>query len=168
MTSQRHISLAALSIAAWLGLFLGMKPTAHGESPAKEQVVPLRQEKVEKEPPFWSKEAKLISYRCKDLKLEARSRISPSVTFNLSTGLFNEKDCKETVKNIETKGCFCDDGLLKCLEQEKIEPVGIICPTGFICFEFRGKKTGIIKVKDIGNHFTRQACSKELVELERD
>ncbi len=127
------------------------------------QQVPL-----ESDAAFWSKSAKLISYRCKDLKLEARSRINPSVTFNLSQGLFNEKDCKLTVKQVETKGCFCDDAILKCLESEKIEPIGIVCPMGFFCFEFRGKKTGVIRVKELGNHYTRSACEKEFAALERD
>jgi hypothetical protein len=148
---------------------------ANPKTPAKEelstkskagpQIVPLTAQ-----PKFWSKEAKLISYRCKDMKLEARSRISPSTVYKLTSdkALFNERDCKESVKTLESKGCFCDDRVLKCLESVKVQPLDIVCPTQFICFQFLGNQLGVIEVKEIGDHTTREKCEQELADLERD
>lgn len=86
---------------------------------------------------------------------------------NWRTIKFNERDCKESVKALESKGCFYDDADLNCLETETFEPVGIACPMGFYCFLWKGKKTGVLRVKTLGNHITRQACEKELADVKR-
>ncbi|NBO38328.1 hypothetical protein EBU99_07070 [bacterium] len=118
-------------------------------------------------PDFWSKEAKLLSYRCKDLKLIVRSRISPSIEYKVSESVMSEATCHSTVKAIQSKGCFCDGGVLKCIETEKIEPWGFVCASPYLCMPFRGEQVGVLRVKDIGNFFTPQSCQKELDELER-
>ena len=160
-----NLTLTRVSLLA-SAAFFSSSPLLYAETKTHAQKVELVP--MTPQPDFWSKKAKLLTYRCKDMRLQVRSKVSPSTEYNVSSGLFNEKDCKETVKSLETKGCFCDEGALKCLETEKIEPVGIVCPTGFFCFEFRGEKVGLIRVKEIGNHFTRQACMKEFNELDRD
>ena len=101
-------------------------------------------------PDFWSKEAKLLSYRCK-----------------VSESVMSEATCHSTVKAIQSKGCFCDGGVLKCIETEKIEPWGFVCASPYLCMPFRGEQVGVLRVKDIGNFFTPQSCQKELDELER-
>lgn len=136
---------------------------AHGIAAPKAQVVPTKPQ-----PAFWTKEAKLLSYRCKNMKLEVRSRISPSTTYDLSSGMFNEKDCKKSVAALEKKGCFCDDADLKCVETEKIEPKGFACAGLLYCFAWEGESVGILRVKTLGNHVTRGACEKELADLDRE
>ena len=122
---------------------------------------------LQPQPAFFSPAAGLVQFRCKDFKLTARSRISPSITYPISEGPFNEKDCKSSQKSLQEKGCFCDEDELKCLETKKIEPLGIACPSPFLCFELRGEKKGLFKIVSLGRFVTRKACEAELQDLER-
>lgn len=116
---------------------------------------------------LWKPSKKIIKFRCKDFKLFAQSLKDPKITFPLAPGLVSEENCKKSIKELEDKGCFCDEGSLRCLEAQSSQPWGVVCPTGFLCYEIHGKRQAFFKVSELGNHYTRQACEKELKETTR-
>ena len=116
---------------------------------------------------LWKPEHKVIKFRCKDMKFFAQSYRDPKIQFPLSSGLVNSENCKKSTSELESQGCFCDEGLLKCLESQKQQPWGVLCPTGFLCYELVGKKSAVFKLSQVGNYYTRKACEAELKELPR-
>jgi hypothetical protein len=101
------------------------------------------------------------------MELHAQSRFSPSTRFLLSKGPFNAKDCSTAVESLESKGCFCDEAKLTCLEMERIEPATYLCNGDLKCLVFEGKKKGVLKVVMVGDHITRKKCELELADVER-
>lgn len=116
-------------------------------------------------PELWNQAEKILRFQCKDYKLIARSRFQPSKTYTLSSGLSNNKNCKTSAKSVRNTGCFCDDRTLKCLVTKKIEPKGIVCPSPLLCFAWEGDTVGQMQVETVSNHYTRQACEKELADM---
>lgn len=137
--------------------------SASVSSPAPAHVVPLETPRGE----FWSRRAGLLRYHCEDLALHARSRISPSARFVISKGPFNAVDCAAAVASLEEKGCICDEARLRCLETERIEPAAFVCNGDLKCLVFEGKKKGVVRIVDVGEHITRSKCEAELKEIER-
>jgi hypothetical protein len=116
---------------------------------------------------FWSKKSGILKYKCKDMKLFAQSKFNPGTQVLLSDGPFNPKDCKSSVKSLENNGCFCDEGKLRCMETERVEPAAYLCNSDLKCLVFEGQKKGILKIADVGDHITRQKCEEELKEVSR-
>lgn len=154
-------TLQTLSLPLLLGALLAAAPKTT-PTPTKTPA-PLQVQKVpfKKKPAFWSPKADLMKFSCGDLKLRAFSTHDKTVEFILTEEIFNEADCKKSVKELQTTGCFCDDADLKCLKTEEVEPKAIVCNNSF-CLKLEGESYGKLQVVNLGNFITRQACEKEL------